>query len=188
MANTKAADEQAAKTQVVTGKVRFSYVHVFEPSAMEGQTDKKYSVSLIIPKTDTVTRDKVLAAIEVAKEIGKTKKFGGKIPTVNFKLPLRDGDVDRPEHPEYAGCWFLNASSKTKPGIVDINRVPIVDTTEVYSGAYGRASVNFYSFNSNGSKGIACGLNHIQKLEDGEPLGGRGTAEDAFADEDDMLG
>lgn len=181
----KAAPDLNA-TKVVTTKVRLSYCHVWEPAAMEGAADKKYSVSVIIPKTETELIDRINKAINVAKENGKSSKFGGKIPA-NLKLPLRDGDKDRPEDEAYAGSFFLSASSKTKPGIVDKDRQPIIDETEVYSGVYGRVSLNFYPFNANGSKGVACGLNHIQKLEDGEALGGRGSAEDDFADDDNLV-
>lgn len=165
--------------RVITGKVRFSYVHVFEPSNINGG-DEKYSVSLIIPKTDKKTIADVKAAVEAAKKAG-TAKFGGKVPS-NLKLPLRDGDTDREDDEAYAGAYFLNASCKTKPGIVDKYGRRIDDPTNFYSGCYGRASVTFYAFNTNGSKGIACGLNNLMKLEDGEALGGRSLAEDDFAD------
>lgn len=186
MAKETKAASNAPVTKVVTSKVRFSYVHVWEPTAMEGSDKKKYSVSLIIPKSDTALVEKLKKAIENAKALGKDSKWGGKIPAT-LKQPLRDGDAERPDDPTYADSWFINASSATKPGIVDANTQPILDETEVYSGCYGRASINFYAFNSNGSKGVACGLNHIQKLEDGEALGGRGRAEDDFAEEQDDL-
>ena len=107
-----------------------------------------------------------------------------------IKTPLRDGDVERPDDEAYANAYFLNANSATKPGIVDANRNDILDSSEVYSGVYGRASINFYAFNSNGNKGIACGLNNLQKIRDVEPLGGRMSAADDFATDetDDFLG
>ena len=173
-------------TKVITGKVRASFVHVFEPAAINGG-EPKYSCSLIIPKSDTVTIGKIREAIELAKQEG-VPKWGGKIPP-NLKLPLRDGDTERDDD-NYAGCYFINANSTTAPGIVDADRQPIIDRSEVYSGVYGRASINLYAFNSNGNKGIACGLNNLQKIRDGEPLGGKSRAEDDFAtadDEDDFL-
>ena len=173
-------------TKVITGKVRFSYCHVFEPAAISEGQEPKYSISIIIPKSDKVTLDKINKAIEEAKQEGKTK-FGGKIPGV-LKLPLRDGDVERPDDEAYANNYFLNASSSVQPGIVDENRDEIMIKTEFYSGCYGRASINFYAFNTSGNKGIAVGLNNLQKLEDGEPLGGvRASAQDDFADDDDDL-
>lgn len=183
---------ETVSTKVVTGQVRFSYLRIWEPSAIEEGQDKKYSAALIIPKSDKQTIAKIKAAIEAAKENGKVKKFGGKVPA-NLKTPLRDGDVERPEEDAYANAYFINATSITKPGIVDKDVNPILDQDEVYSGCYGRASINFYAFNTSGNKGIACGLNNIQKLKDGEPLGGgRSKAEDDFAqvsvDEDDLLG
>lgn len=173
-------------TKVVTGKVRFSYANVYEPKSING-SDPKYSVSLIIPKSDKKTLAEIKSAIEQAKKDG-ISKFGGKVPA-NLKLPLRDGDVDRADDEAYKDSYFINANSKDKPGIVDKNINPILDQTEFYSGCYGRASINFYAFNQNGNKGIACGLQNLQKLSDGEPLSGRSRAEDDFstAEEDDFL-
>lgn len=176
-------------TKVWTGKVRLSYAHLFEAHAIEGN-EPKYSVSVIIPKTDKETLSAIKAAVDEAKEQGKGK-FGGKIPT-NLKTPLRDGDVDRPDDEAYKNCYFLNASSKNKPGVVSANGAPVMDAGEVYSGCYARLTLNFYSFSASGNKGIAAGLGNVQKLEDGEPLGGFTRAEDDFdsveAAEDDFLG
>ena len=102
-----------------------------------------------------------------------------------IKLPLRDGDIERPDDEAYAGCWFVNANNTAAPGIVDAERQPILDRSEVYSGVYGRASISFYAFNSSGNKGIACSLNNLQKIADGEPLGGHASAEADFATDDD---
>ena len=151
-------------TKVITGLVRFSYAHVFEPQAAAEGADKKYSVSLLIPKEDTKTIEKIEAAIEAATEAGKAK-FGGKIPKV-LKLPLRDGDEEK-EDEIYEGMFFVNATSASKPGIVDKDLNDIIDKDEFYSGCWGRASVNFYAFNVSGNKGIACGLNNVQKLKEG---------------------
>lgn len=171
--------------KVITGKVRFSYVNVKEPKSING-SDPKYSVSLIIPKEDKCTLKKVTTGIEEAKKEGVVK-LGGKIPA-NLKTPLRDGDIDRPDDEAYANSYFINANSKVKPGIVDKNVQPILDQSEFYSGCYGRASIVFYAYNANGNKGIACGLQNLQKIEDGEPLGGHSRAEDDFdAVEDDFL-
>ncbi len=173
------------QTKVITGKVRFSYAHVFEPQAAEGSDKEKYSVSIIIPKEDKKTLDKIDKAIELALENGKAK-FGGKIPK-GLKLPLRDGDEERDDE-VYAGSMFLSANSNIKPGIVDENLDPIMDKNEFYSGCYGRASINFYAFNVGGNKGIACGLNNLQKLEDGERVGGSiSSAADDFGSADDDL-
>jgi len=173
-------------TKVVTGKVRFSYANVWEPKSINGG-DEKYSVSLIIPKSDKKTIADIKAAIEQAKKDGASK-FGGKVPG-NLKLPLRDGDVDRADDEAYKDSYFVNANSKDRPGVVDKNVKAILDQNELYSGCYGRASITFYAFNQNGNKGIACGLQNLQKLSDGEPLSGRSRAEDDFttADDDDFL-
>lgn len=174
-------DNQNVATKVVTGKVRFSYLHVWEPSAMSEGAEKKYSVSLIIPKSDTATIGKIKAAIQAAFTAGVASKFQGKTPAV-WKNPLRDGDAERPDDEAYKGCYFINASCKTRPGVVDRNKQPIMNQDELYSGCYGMASVNFYAFNTNGNKGVACGLNNLLKISDGEPLGGRSTAEADFGD------
>lgn len=171
-------------TKVITGKVRFSYVHVFEPATIsEDSSEKKYSVSIIISKKDKVTLAKIEGAIKAATQAG-VAKWGGKLPK-NLKTPLRDGDEEREEEC-YENSFFLNAKSSNKPGIVDANLDEIMSKEEFYSGCYGRASVTFYPYDSNGSKGIACGLNNLQKLEDGERLGGSSaSAAEDFADDDD---
>jgi hypothetical protein len=175
-----------SSTKVITGKVRFSYAHVFEPSAISEGDDKKYSVSILIPKKDLETLAKVKKAVEAAKQGGKGK-WNGKIPPV-LKLPLRDGDAERPDDEAYEGMMFLNASSKNKPGIVDENTDPVMSKDDFYSGCFGRASVNFYAFNVSGNKGIAVGLNNLQKLEDGDRLSGGPSAADDFGSDDDLLG
>ena len=178
----------ANPTKVITGvKTRWSYANVWEPKSINGGAPK-YSVSLIIPKSDTVTVGKIKDAIKAAYEEGQSKLKGNNksVPALSsIKTPLRDGDLDRPDDATYKGCYFINANSATAPGIVDAARQPILERSEVYSGVYGRASINFYAFNSNGNKGIACGLNNLQKISDGEPLGGKTRAEDDFADEDE---
>ena len=174
-------------TKVVTGIVRLSYANVWEPKSINGGTPK-YSVSIIIPKSDNGTIAKVKAAIEAAYREGEAKlKGSGKtVPALStLKTPLRDGDLERPDDDAYADNYFINANSATAPGIVDKSCEPILDRSEIYSGVYARASINFYSFNSNGNRGIACGLNNIQKLRDGQPLGGKSRAEDDFADDND---
>lgn len=174
------------KTKVVTGMVRFSYANVWQPKSING-SDEKYSVSLIIPKTDKKTIAQIEAAIEAAKQEGKAK-FGGKIPS-NLKLPLRDGDIDRSEDEAYKNSYFVNANSKERPGIVDNSVKPILDQSEFYSGCYGRASITFYAFNQNGNKGVAVGLQNLQKLLDGEALSARSRAEDDFStfEDEDFL-
>lgn len=179
-------------TKVITGiNTRWSYVNAWEPKSINGGAPK-YSVSLIIPKSDTKTLEKIRAAIQAAYEEGQSKLKGNgrSVPALSaLKTPLRDGDAERPDDETYANSYFVNANSGTAPGIVDADRNPILERSEVYSGVYGRASINFYAFNSNGNKGIACGLNNLQKIRDGEPLGGKSRAEDDFAeaDEEDFL-
>lgn len=175
-------------SKVITGKVRFSYCHVFIPKAIDEGTDPKYSVSLIIPKSDVPAIKRIERAIEAAKIQGKVEKFGGKIPA-NLKTPLRDGDIERPEDSAYADAYFINATSNRKPQIVDADLQPIISPEDLVSGDYGRASVNFYPFAVSGNKGIAAGLNNLQLLEKGESLAGASSAADDFASpvEEDLI-
>ena len=183
-------------TKVVTGEVRFSYCCVWEPRAMEEGGAEKYSVSLIIPKSDKDTVKKIRAAIKAAKEAGKAKltnpKTGQLYPDSALKgIDLRDGDIDKPEDPAYANSYFVSANSQRKPQIVDRDINPILDKAEFYSGCYGRASINFFAFNvaNKGlSKGIGCGLNCLQKLKDGDPLGGGSNAAEDFGGENAWSG
>lgn len=174
--------------KVITGpKTRWSYANVWDAKSINGGTPK-YSVSLIIPKSDTKTVEKIRASIQAAYEEGQSKlKGNGKsVPVLSLiKTPLRDGDTERPDDEAYKNSYFINANSATAPGIVDADRNPILERSEVYSGVYGRASISLYAFNSNGNRGIACGLNNLQKISDGEPLGGKAKAEDDFDTEDD---
>ena len=174
------------KKKVVTGiNTRWSYVNVLEPKSMNGGP-AKYSVSLIIPKSDKETVEKIEIAMKAAYEDGLAKLKGTSRNVTTFeslKKPLRDGDIERPGDPEYVGCYFINANNKSKPGVVDTNLAPIIDPSEIYSGVYGRASISFYAFNSNGNKGIACSLNNLQKIRDGEPLSGHSRPEEDFKTE-----
>lgn len=174
--------------KVITGPdTRWSYANVWEPKSINGGTPK-YSVSLIIPKSDQKTVTKLKAAIQAAYEEGQSKLKGNSKtvpPLAAIKNPLRDGDIERPDDTAYANAYFINANSATAPGIVDANREPVLSRSEVYSGVYGRASITLYAFNSNGNKDIACGLNNLQKIRDGEPLGGKASAESDFATDDD---
>ena len=173
-------------TKCLIGEVRLSYVHLFTPEAVADGGDKKYSVSLIIPKSNTKLLAQIKTAIEAATQAGIASKFGGKRP-LNLKNPLRDGDLERADDEAYANCYFINASSKTKPGVVkrvkigaENKLVEVTNEEDIYSGCYGFASVNFFAFNNAGNRGIAAGLNNVLKTRDGEFLGGRSSAESDF--------
>lgn len=156
---------------------RFSYANIWEPQSING-SDPKYSISAIIDKDDKETIAKIQKAVEAAKQ-ESLPKWGGKVPA-NLKLPLRDGDIDRPEDEAYAHSMFLNANSKQAPQIVDRNVQPILDQSEVYSGCYGRISVTFFGYNSNGNRGIGAGLGNVQLLKAGPSLGSRTSASEDF--------
>lgn len=174
------AKEETLTTGGVTGVVRFSFVQVFEPKAMDANSKPKYSVQLLIRKDDKVTLSKIKTWINNAKELGKSK-WDGKIPP-KLRMPMRDGDAEKPDDENYKGCWFVSATSDSQPGLVDAQRNPILDKEGIKSGYYGRADINFYAF-TKGGNGIACGLNNLQKTKEGPLLGGgRKAAEDAFDD------
>lgn len=170
-----------SETKVVTGKCRLSYVHLFEPYSSDEDEPGKYSVTLLVPKSDKDTMRKLRAAEKAAAEAGAASKFNGKVPA-NLASVIHDGDeeADLEKNPEYEGMWYMSVSSKSKPGIVDQDVNPILDSTEVYSGCWARASINAFAYNSKGKKGVSFGLNHIQKMADGDFLGGRSRAEDDF--------
>lgn len=163
---------------VTTGKVRFSYAHLTKPyAAMQGQ-EEKYSVTVLVPKTDAATMGRINAAIEEAKRRGTQEKWNGQCPPI-VPTPVHDGDGVRPSDgmpfgEECKGHWVFTAS--TKPDrpveIVDGQGNPIINPSEIYSGMYGRVNVTFFPYSHAGKKGIGCGLGPVQKLEDGEPLGG----------------
>lgn len=183
----------AATTKVVTGKVRLSYCHLFEAYSSFENQPAKYSTVILIPKSDTKTIQAIKAAQQLALENGKASKFNGSIPK-NWKNTLHDGDeeADLEKNPEYAGHYYMSISNNQKPGIVDQDVQPILDATEVYSGCYARVSMNAYPFNAQGSKGVSFGLNHVQKLADGEAFGSFSKAEDDFDsvdydDADDLI-
>jgi hypothetical protein len=182
---------ETQSTKVVTGKVRLSYVHLWEPYAMEEGQEKKYSTVLLIPKSDTATVKKIEAAIKVITDMAKAKN-GGRLPK-NFKNPLRDGDIEKPEDEAYAGHYFISASAKAQPGIVrkvgvgeEAKFVPITDQSAIYSGCYAIVSLNFFHYDMTVNKGVGCGLNNVLKAGDGEAFAGKATAEADFADLKDI--
>lgn len=182
------ANKTTSPTKVVV-PCRISFANIWEPKSING-SEEKYSVSCLIPKSDKATLAKIQKAIEVAKEDAKSKKWGGKIPP-NLKLPLRDGDIERPDDDNYAGHMYFNATSKEAPQIVDRKVQPILDPMECGSGDYCNVSVNFYGFNANGNRGVAAGLGNIQLIKHGERLAGKASAASDFEEvegDDDILG
>ena len=185
-------------TKVVTGKVRFSYCNLFEAREPQGGGEPKYSVTLLIPKSDTATLNKIKEAIAEARE-SFCKRNGASALPPKPNHTLHDGDGMRDSGdlygPECKGCYVITVSSKQKPLIVDNFRTEITDPAEVYSGCYGRAAINFFGYSNNGKKGISAGLLSIQKLSDGEPFGTVGSADDfndgyipEGIDDDDFMG
>lgn len=171
---------------VVTGKARLSYVHLFKPYANPNGGDPKYSTTILIPKSDIATKQRIDAAIQAAITAGVSSRWNGIRPP-QVSIPVHDGDGPRPSDgmsfgEECKGHWVLTASSKQQPQVVDIQLNSIIDQSEIYSGMYARVSMNFFPYANSGKKGIGCGLGNVQKLEDGEPLGGGTTAAEDFGD------
>ena len=168
-------------TKVVTGKVRFSFCHIFEAKEPQGGGDAKYSVTLLIPKSDTATLQNIKKAMDEAREAFVQKNGANSLPA-KYNHTLHDGDGLRdsgePYGPECKGCYVITVSSKQKPVIVDAFRNEVTDPGEVYSGCYGRAAINFYGYSNSGKKGVSAGLLSVQKLSDGEPFGTVGSADD----------
>lgn len=173
----------AKPTSLVTGRIRISYEHLLKAYAQQPGAEEKYSVTILLPKSDIATKQRIDAAISAAINDGVTNKWKGVRPP-NIPNPIWDGDGVRqsgePFGPECKGCWVFTASSKNRPEVVDANVQPILDSTQIYSGMYARISINFFPYDAAGKRGIGCGLGNVQKLEDGEPLGGRTTAADDF--------
>lgn len=172
-------------SNVTTGRVRFSFTNIFTPRApQEGQGEPKYSLTILIPKTDVATLQAIQQAMEVAVQEGIANTFGGSRPP-RLNMPLYDGDGVRPTSgepfgEECKGHMVMTASSLQQPSVVDVNVQPIINQAEIYSGCYGRVSLRFFAYNKNGNKGVGCGLGNVQKLADGEPLSGRTSAADDF--------
>lgn len=171
---------------VVTGKVRLSYVHLFTPSAVQNGGDPKYSTTLLIPKSDIATKQRIDAAVNAAIEYGVNKRFNGVRPPM-IAIPIHDGDGVRPSDgmpfgEECKGHWVLTASNKDRQDIVDISGNPIINQSDIYSGIYARIFLRFFPYANSGKKGVGCSLGPVQKLDDGEPLGGRISAASAFGD------
>jgi hypothetical protein len=178
-------------TKIVTGKVRFSFVHIFEPDVPQDGGDPKYSITLLIPKNDTATLGKIKGAIAEARELFVQKNGANSLPAKpNHTLKDGDGAKDNGDEygPECKGCYVIRVKSKQKPVIVDAFRNEITDPKEVYSGCYGRAAIKFFGYNTKGSKGISATLLSIQKLSDGEPFGTVGSADDFDDDYRDESG
>lgn len=168
---------------LTTGKVRLSYCHLWQPQASQNGGEPKYSTTILIPKNDVNTLNAIYAEMENVKQAGISSTWGGNLPPI-VKIPLYDGDGVRPSGeafgPECRGHMVITASSKTQPQIVDLNVQPILNQADVYSGCYGRVNINFFAYSQNGNKGIGCGLNCVQKIEDGESLAGGVSAQEAF--------
>ena len=161
---------------------KLCFVHAFEPTSMDGnEANAKYGVCVVIPKDDEASIAEIQKAIAAAKEVGKSKCWNGKIPS-GLRTPLRDGDTDRPDDPNFENCYFFNANSKRKPGILEPDKTPMTDETHLYSGCYAHVSVNFYPYSVSGNRGIGAGLNNIMKCAEGDSLAGAAPATADFSD------
>lgn len=175
--------QQPANTALTTGEVRLSFVNLFTPRANQPGQEPKYSTTILVPKTDFQTKQRLDAAIQAAIEKGVSTVWAGARPP-QPKIPVYDGDGVRPNGeafgPECKGHWVLTAGSKQQQAVVGPDLSPIIDQTRVYSGVYGRVNLNFFPYSNSGNRGVGVGLGPVQILRDGEPLGGRISAEQAF--------
>ena len=171
-----------SNTQMTTGEVRLSYAHLYDPYSNNGG-DPKYSVTVLMPKTDVQAKARLDAAFEAAKQKGIAEKWNGVLPPV-VASAIHDGDGVRPNGEPFGaeckGHWVFTASSKNPVSLVDASMNPIVQKGELYSGCYARVCVSLFPYNSNGKRGIGIGLEAVQKLRDGDPLGGGVSVADAF--------
>lgn len=179
------------KNMIVTdADTRCSYLNVNQPRAF-GTEKPRYSVSVIIPKSKTNEVNKIKAAIKQAYEDGANtlKGKGSTLPPLeSIDNPLRDGDAKG--DPAYADSYYINAKNTRKPGVVDTNRNPIIQTDELYSGIYARVAISFFAYNKAGHKGIGASLLYLMKTADGEPLGSTVSIDDVFgsdSSDDDFL-
>ena len=180
------ATPEKSPTFVVSGKVRLSYAHLFMPHAVKPGHKEKYSVTILIKKSDKYTMDKVTKALEAAKEMFKKTHEGKLPPPSKFDVCVRDGDADS-DDPNYKDCFYIACKSESQPPVVDTGLNIILDKTKVYSGCYARVSFNLYPYDREG-KGIASGLSSVQFLEDGEPFGSTANPNADFAEEwDDSM-
>lgn len=174
---------QNIATKVLTGEVRLSYANLTTPRAPQQGGEAKYSVTLLIPKTDAATIADINASIKAAYEDGVNKKWGGAHPTP--KTIVHDGDGLRPSGlpfgDECKGHWVLTASTKNKPQVVGIDNINCeLAPSDIYSGMYARVTINFFAYDTAGSKGVGCGLGNVMKTRDGEPLSGGASAASDF--------
>lgn len=174
---------QNIPTKVLTGEVRLSYVNLVTPKAQNPGDTPKYSVQILIPKSDTATVQDILNSIEAAAQKAVNEKWGGVRP--KFAPILHDGDGVKPDagtpySAECKGHWVLNASSTQKPGVVDISNINVdLSPQDIYSGMYARVTLNFYGY-KNRKTGVGCGLGNVMKTREGEPLGGGASAASDF--------
>lgn len=171
-------------SRITVGPGRFSYAHVWQPySGQSGDQPAKYQVAFLIPKKDKKTIAKVNAAIEEAKQRGKTSKWNNKVPS-KLEISFRDGDEERPDDPNYAGMMYVVAKSDRKPSIFDRNQNEIIDQDEFYSGCTGFLMCDWFPY-AGQKNGVACGLLAVVKTKNTEPFGAaKPTVEDVFADID----
>lgn len=174
---------QNIATKVLTGEVRLSYANLVAPRAAQQGQEPKYSVTLLIPKSDNATIANINASIKAAYDEGVSKKWGGAHPQP--KVIVHDGDGLRPSGlpfgDECKGCWVLTASSKNKPQVVGLENLDCeLAPSDIYSGMYARVTINFFAYDTAGSKGVGCGLGNVLKTRDGEPLSGGASAASDF--------
>lgn len=168
---------ETLKTKIVTPEIICSFPYLFTVSDYTG----KYGLSIPIPKENEEAIANIKACIENAAENKWGRKARAEIGK-KIESPLRDGDTEKADDEVYRGTIFFSANSNKKPGVVDKALQPILDQDDIYPGCIVRVSVNFYAYDFKGKKGVACGLQNVMKVRDGEAIGGISKAEDDFAE------
>lgn len=173
-------------TKVTTGVIRGSYVKIFKaelPKNAPPGAEPKFSMTLLISKDDTVTLEKIAKAQQTAVALKWPNKAPAKIHTT-----LHDGDEPRESNgeaygDECKGHMVMTVSSKYKPRCIDRDGNEIIDPSQVGSGDYFKASINFYGYSAQGKNGVSAGLNNLLFWEKGISLGGQGSCEEDFAED-----
>ena len=171
--------------KVLTGECRLSYCNLTTPRAAQQGGEPKYSVTLLIPKTDVATKADIDAAIQAAANEALSKVWNGARPP-QLRVPIYDGDGVRPSGvpfgDECKGHWVMTASTKNKPQVVGMDNINCeLAPSDIYSGMYARVTIRFFGYSNSGNKGIGCGLGNVMKTRDGEALAGSASASVDFA-------
>jgi hypothetical protein len=159
----------------ITGDLVCAFPHLFTPQSPFRGGIPVYSVCAIIDKVKfKSTADAIMEEIRRTYAANNAKLAGhsGVVPPLDsIKIPLHDGDVERPGT-VFKSSFYLNAKKKTPPGVVDASCQPITDPSQIYSGCIVRLSLSFFAYVFGPNRGIGVSLNNVQKVADAPRLAG----------------